>query len=277
MWLEGCPAAGPQGRPPAGPAGVRAPAGWLPGGRTPHLAVGEDVWVRVVVNDWDSALLFRNGRYAGPLEPGLHRFWAAFEAIEVKRLPRRQWLQAAGADVVSADHFPLRLSLGAQCEVIDAKLAHDADYLVRARLALISAAAGAAAGLVLDRLVIDRAALARATEALIADSVPGCRFTGAQIIAVTMPPEVRRLFTDVERARRESEAALERARGEHAALRALANAARLLKGNPELMNLRVLQAVGAGPKPATLVLGGSALAAVSRQPVDEDGMAGGEP
>ncbi len=52
-------------------------------------------------------------------------------------------------------------------------------------------------------------------------------------------------------------------RGEHASLRALANAARLLRGNPELMNLRLLQAVNAGQKSATLVLGGTALAPVS--------------
>jgi hypothetical protein len=36
----------------------------------------------------------------------------------------------------------------------------------------------------------------------------------------------------------------------------------MLKGNPELMNLRLLQAVGSGPKPATLVVGGSAFAPV---------------
>ena len=233
--------------------------------------------MRVVVNDWEAALLFRDGRYAGPLEPGPHRFWALFEAIEVKRFARRQWLQAAGADRVGADHFPLRLSLGAMCEIIDAKLAHDADYLVRARLALISAGAQAAAGLRLDALVIDRAALAEAVAARVEAGVPGCALSAVQVMAVTLPPEVRRLFTDVERAKRESEAALERARGEHAALRALANAARLLKGNPELMNLRVLQAVGAGPKPATLVLGGAALGAVSHEAAALDDAAGGGP
>ena len=55
-------------------------------------------------------------------------------------------------------------------------------------------------------------------------------------------------------------AALERARGEHAALRSPANAARLLKDNPDLMNLRLLQALGSGGKGTTLVLGDGALA-----------------
>ena len=45
------------------------------------------------------------------------------------------------------------------------------------------------------------------------------------------------------RARAEGHAALERARGESAALRNLANAARLMDGNPALMNLRLLQTI----------------------------------
>ena len=62
------------------------------------------------------------------------------------------------------------------------------------------------------------------------------------------------------RAKLEAAASLERARGEQATLRLLANAARLIKGNPELMNLRVLQALSVGPGKAapTIILGGGA-------------------
>jgi len=76
-----------------------------------------------------------------------------------------------------------------------------------------------------------------------------------------LPAETRRLVTEVERARREAQAALERARGEQAALRSLANAARMLRNNPELHTLRVLQALNPIPgRPApTLVLGGGAV------------------
>lgn len=60
---------------------------------------------------------------------------------------------------------------------------------------------------------------------------------------VMLPGDVKSAFTEVLRARAEGRAALERARGESAALRNLANAARLLDGNPGLMNLRLLQAM----------------------------------
>lgn len=78
---------------------------------------------------------------------------------------------------------------------------------------------------------------------------------------LVLPAEVRRMVTELERARREGLVALERARGEQAALRSLANAARLLKGNPELHALRVLQALASSPGkvPPTLVLGAGGL------------------
>jgi len=52
------------------------------------------------------------------------------------------------------------------------------------------------------------------------------------------PADLKRAFADVLKAKQEGQAALERARGESASLSAnLANAARVLEGNPALMNL----------------------------------------
>jgi len=62
------------------------------------------------------------------------------------------------------------------------------------------------------------------------------------------------VFSQVVRARHEGLAALERARGESAALRNLANAASLIEQRPALMQLRILQAIGQASG-NTLVLG----------------------
>jgi hypothetical protein len=58
------------------------------------------------------------------------------------------------------------------------------------------------------------------------------------------PGELKKIFTQVVRARQEGLAALEKARGETAALRNLANAAQLVDRNPSLMQLRLLQVIG---------------------------------
>jgi len=84
---------------------------------------------------------------------------------------------------------------------------------------------------------------------------------GVQVHAVELkdlmyPAELKRAFAESLKARQEGQAALERARGESAALRNLANAARVLEGNPELLNLRLLQSITAAQSAGnTLVLG----------------------
>jgi len=66
--------------------------------------------------------------------------------------------------------------------------------------------------------------------------------------------DIKKAFAQAVTARKEGQAALERARGETAALRNLANAARVLDANPALMQLRVLQQIG-GTTGNTVVLG----------------------
>ena len=71
-----------------------------------------------------------------------------------------------------------------------------------------------------------------------------------------MPNDLKRAFADVLKAKQEGQVALERARGESAALRNLANAARVLEGNPALMNLRLMQSLATAQNAgSTLVLG----------------------
>jgi regulator of protease activity HflC (stomatin/prohibitin superfamily) len=57
------------------------------------------------------------------------------------------------------------------------------------------------------------------------------------------PGALKEMFAQVAKAKQEGQAALERARGEAASLRSLANAAKMLETNPKLMNLRLLQTI----------------------------------
>ena len=76
----------------------------------------------------------------------------------------------------------------------------------------------------------------------------------ASLRDLTFPGELKKIFAQVVKARQEGLAALEKARGETAALRNLANAAALIERNPSLMQLRALQALAQQPG-NTLVLG----------------------
>src|SRR5690606_19867583 len=73
---------------------------------------------------------------------------------------------------------------------------------------------------------------------------------GIEVISVAvrdlmLPGELRRAVTETMLAREKGRAELERARAEAAALRTLANAARLMEEHPTLLRLRAIQAAEA--------------------------------
>jgi len=82
----------------------------------------------------------------------------------------------------------------------------------------------------------------------------GLKLILADVKDIMFPGEMKKAFAQVVKAQKDGMAALERARGETAALRSLANAARTMDGNPNLLQLRALQAL-ADSSGNTLVLG----------------------
>lgn len=98
--------------------------------------------------------------------------------------------------------------------------------------------------------------------AALGEAMPGVTVEQLIVTELLVPPEVRKMFTEVERARREGLAQLERARAEQAALRALANAARSFKNNPELAQLRTLQLMESSKGNKTFVLTRSSEASI---------------
>jgi regulator of protease activity HflC (stomatin/prohibitin superfamily) len=71
----------------------------------------------------------------------------------------------------------------------------------------------------------------------------GLALLSADIKDIMLPGDLKNIFAQIVNARNEGLAALERARGESASLRNLANTAKLLENNPALLQLRILQAL----------------------------------
>lgn len=207
-------------------------------------------------------LEYRNGQLSRQLGPGLFLRPLAVRDWAITVLPAHP---VAGyphtINVMSADQFAFRLTLAPVVQITDpagfAETQPDATDPAAALSAPLQAAALAeVAALSLDAVLADRAGLVARIHAALAEAVPHLKVVQLWLTDLTMPPELRRMFTETERARREGLAALERARSEQAALRALANAARSLEGNPALAHLRVLHAMESARGAKTFVLGG---------------------
>jgi regulator of protease activity HflC (stomatin/prohibitin superfamily) len=217
----------------------------------------------VEVQVYEAGLLIDAGRVMRRLEPGRYSTWLTRRRIERYDL-REQSMTVAGQEMLSADRMSVRASLIVRFAIASAEVFRSTALQPSMRVyeaAQIALRARVAAR-TLEQLLEDRGGL---TEGLLAELEPvaasvGLKASAVELRDLTPSGPARQVWADVWRAQREGQAALERARGEQAALRSLANAARMLKGNPELMNLRLLQALGGAPgKPApTVVLGSTA-------------------
>lgn len=227
---------------------------------------------RVVVDETQVGLRIVDGTVAEVLKAGVYSTWLTHDRIELVDV-REQSLQVNGQEVLTRDLMPVKFALLARYRIVDARLHRSAHAYPASRMHedLQLELRRRVAAATLDHVMTERdKVMAGFAEAI----APGLRAMGVEISDVqvrdmTLVGPARQAYADIWKAQKEGQAALERARGEQASLRSLANAARMLKGNPELMNLRVLQAIQGGPgrTPPTIVLGGaSGLLPVSSDP-----------
>lgn len=201
-------------------------------------------WRRVVVLEFERGLEYRDGRFTGTLDPGAYRRWAGRTTV-VKVDVRQRVVAVAGQEVLTADGVPLRLTLAASFHVADPAAAHnrvfdyhDALYvLVQLQVRRIVGESP------VEEVLARRAEFGPALREACAEPARalGLELEAVDVKDLMLPGELKRMFAKVVEARQEGLAALEKARGETAALRNLANAARLLEGSPALAQLRLLQ------------------------------------
>lgn len=224
----------------------------------------------VIVQPGTVLLVYRGGRFVRELEPGTHMLADPLRLVRTHSVSMVQSVVAApDVTVLSKDQFSFRLGFTGVFAVTDARLFHESQpatptipgwsglghQLPEFAPRLMAAALREVATLTLDEfLAMPAAILPRLREAA-TEAVRGGEICELLLTSVTMPPEVRKMFTEVERAKRESQAVLERARGEQASLRTLANAARMLEANPQLKQLRLLQTMDLAKGPKTFILG----------------------
>ncbi|MBM3880624.1 MAG: slipin family protein [Verrucomicrobia bacterium] len=212
-----------------------------------------------IVPEGYAGLLYHYGKFAAQIGVGRHIRWGRGFTLTHQDL-RKAILAVTGQEVLSADNVCLKASLSVSYQVVDpVKALHDAQNWAADLHNQVQLALRAVVGdLAVEPLVTQRASVAAKLLALVQ---PAAAKFGVQVHAVELkdlmyPAELKRAFAEALKARQEGQAALERARGESAALRNLANAARVLEGNPELLNLRLLQSIASAQAAGnTLVLG----------------------
>lgn len=203
--------------------------------------------VRVTVYEFQRALRYRKGRFLSVLGPG--QYWILEARTTITPVDvRPNFITLMGQEVLTADGVPLKISIAANYEMSDPQLAINgqANYAQALYLLLQLAVREIISTSKADELLENRAGFAEKIRTLAEPQVQrlGLKLLTADLKDLMISGDLKKSFAQVVKARKEGEAALERARGETAALRSLANAARMLQDNPQLVQLRMLQAMG---------------------------------
>lgn len=201
---------------------------------------------RVVVFQYERGLKYVDGRFRGVLGAGT--YWFTTLNTHIRKVDiRPKFVSIAGQEVLSADGVTLKVSLAAKYQIADPAIAvnqiedvHQALYL---ELQMgIREIIGTAP---IDDLLEKREAFGAL---LLERRKPAAEQLGLSLESVDLkdvmfPGELKRIFSQVVKARKEGQAALEKARAETATLRHLANAASLIDRHPTILQLRALQTV----------------------------------
>lgn len=222
---------------------------------------------RITIYEYEKGVKYFRGKFQKPLDAGVHWYAGLFTNIGTIDI-RPRFVTISGQEILSSDSVTLKISMAAQYEVKDIELAVNklgTPYVEALYLILQLALREIITGTKIDDILETRNTLGANIMESASEKVEeiGLKLISADIKDVMFPGELKKIFSQVAKARQEGLAMLEKARAETAALRNLANSANMLKNNPALMQLRLLQSTGntlvvgmPTPPPVTAVAGG---------------------
>lgn len=203
--------------------------------------------MRVTIFEYERGLKYVKGRFKQVLSPGQYWVWLFGSTVIRKVDIRPQYVSVPGQAVLTADGVGLKVSLTAVYEISDPAMVINqvSDYHQALYMMLQNGLRDCVGAIAIDDLMGTRAQL---NQQVFESSASQVAAIGLRLISVTikdlmLPGDLKKLYAQVVQARQEGLAQLERARGETAALRNLANAARLANDNPNLLKLRLVQAL----------------------------------
>lgn len=225
---------------------------------------------RVTVYEGETGILLENGIFQRELPPGA--LWIGPSATIVRASSAEQMMEVRGQEILTADRLSIKINVSVTYQIADLRQAFAGlgnkgaatdrwQFMAAVESRLHQAVRLAIRALVaarsLEDLLSQRTELDAELSALIDPDAAnsGVELIEAAVVDIMLTGPIKRAYADVEQARLDGLAAVERARGEKAALRALANAARIIKDNPEVGRLRFLTGLEkAGASGAAIVV-----------------------
>lgn len=203
--------------------------------------------VKSTVFEYQRGLMYRDGKFIKVLEPG--SYWIFPFNTKVMYVDVRQmYTVIPSQELLTADSMAVKITLAVQYKIVDAYAAINMvdNYIGALYTVTQLALRDIVSSMKVDELMSARQKVADQLTANVSGKVAefGLEVISANIRDIMVPGEMKKVMSQVVKAQKEAQASLEKARGETAALRSLANAAKMVEDAPTLMQLRLLQSIG---------------------------------
>jgi regulator of protease activity HflC (stomatin/prohibitin superfamily) len=201
------------------------------------------------IYQYQKGLRFNDGKLVAQLDAGHYRYFSKRSSIEVFDM-RKRTLQLSGQEILTKDNIGIRITVVGQIQIIDAEKAmqatesYMADVYAVAQLSLRDVVSE----VTIDELLGSKSILDQKLQNDVAAKCNelGVAVSGLALRDIMLPANLKKAYSGVLEAQKEALRNVEKARGEQAVLRSLANSSKLYSENPSLLQARVIQALATG-------------------------------
>ncbi len=201
-----------------------------------------------LVDEGKRGLVHLDGRLIRELDPGAYAFWTAGAnpVITITEL-RRQTLEVAGQEILTADKVAIRVNVSAAFQVVNAAAARAGVMDVEQHLyRMVQIAVRQSLGKrTLEQILAEKTDLDAAVAETVRGDMEGLGVDVGVIALkdIVLPGDVRDIMNQVVTAEKQAQANLIRRREEVASTRSLLNTAKLMGENPLLVRLKELESL----------------------------------
>jgi regulator of protease activity HflC (stomatin/prohibitin superfamily) len=198
----------------------------------------------VTIFDYEKGVRFHKGKFQDIVGAGKYTYLNSLTRLEVFDM-RPSIIKINGQELLSADNVSVKISLAVKYEITDpqAIISRYENYHEYLYLSIQLKIREVISSIEMDEILINRKSINdRVKDLLFADdSLSGFLIHSVELKDIMLSADMKKVFAETVKVKKEALISLEKARGEMATLRSLANAAKMLEKNPDLMKLRLIQ------------------------------------
>ncbi len=199
-----------------------------------------------VINEYEKGVLFRFGKYAGILEPGLHIIIPIYHSLAVVDM-RVKTIDIPKQEVMTQDNVPVNLNAVIYFKVFNPENAilNIREYVYATSKYAQTSLRNVAGEVSLDELLSERQKIADKLREIVdvATDPWGIKVTAIELQDIELPENLKRTMAKQAEAEREKRGVIINSEGEMIAAKNIAKAAKTLYTNPGALHLRTLHSI----------------------------------